>query len=362
MRLIKSVKTITDRNLFQNILKKFFLNKNCFIYSANGNIEVSFLPSSDGLVNLKIPFHPEEHKNCVAFTRSRNNVIFVFLKYCGKKSDDIMLFNPAKFQVMSVERKDERRSLIENTGDKSLLYITNFISDIIIGDSLTNQGTILKRIKEIIEYDHLNEYEYLKVFFWNESESDPRMKFFYSNRNHLFIQDINVDYGDNIFKYYKNNILTNDPYLKNHKELISEISVPIFFNYKIPYGYIQVNKSSPFHNSKISIIKRIASVVDELAKKNNLFSVLNDKLLVSDISKKGVGIVFNNQKYIPYYKKDSYVSMDLLLPQLKKASILADVRHLEMMNNKVIKVGFEIKDMDTVSQGNYERFLGSIGA
>jgi hypothetical protein len=359
--VIKNVKTITDRNMFHNLLKKFFYNKNSFVYSSDGNIEVSFLPSTDGLVNLKTSLQPEDQKNCVAFTRYKNNVIFVFLKYCGRKSDDILLFNPAKFQVMSVERKDERKSLIESYSDKSLLYITNFISDTIIGNSLTTQGAILKRIKEVIEYDHVNEYEYLRIFFWNESASDPRMKYFYSNRSHIFIPDISLDYGDSIFNYYKNNIFINDPYLNKHKELISEISVPILFNSKIPYGYIQVNKTKPFANSKISIIKRLASTVDEMARNSNLFSVLNDKLLVSDISKKGVGIVFNNQKYIPFYKMDSYVAMDLLLPQLKKASILADVRHLEMMQNKLVKVGFEIKDMDTVSQDNYEHFLGSIG-
>ncbi|MBN2403027.1 MAG: hypothetical protein JXN64_11590 [Spirochaetes bacterium] len=358
--MIKGVKTITDRNLFQNILKKFFYNRISFIYSQKANIEVQFLDTPDGLVNIQIPFDMEEQKNCIAYTRNENNIIVVFLKYVSHKTKDILVFNPAKFQVMSVERKDERRSIIEAGIDKSLLYITNFITDKIIGSSLTSQEKILKRIKEIIEYDHLKEYEYLKIFFWNENISDPRMKFFFTNRNHIFIPDMTFESGDYIYRYYLNNIYNQDAYLKTHKELISEISVPILFDLKIPYGYIQVNKYTPFPKSSVTLIKRLASIVDELAKKSNLFSVSNDKLLVSDISKTGVGIVFNNQKYIPYYKKDSYVSMDLLLPHYKKASMLADVRHLEMMHNKTIKVGFEIKDMDSASRDNYEKFLGLI--
>jgi hypothetical protein len=358
--MIKGVKTITDRTLFQNILKRYFFNKISFIHSPKGNLEAHFIASSDGLVDLQIPFVNEEIKNCVAFTRNENYIIFVFLKYCGQRTKDILIFNPAKFQVMSVERKNERKSIIEGIDNKSLLYITNFISDKLIGASLTNQGRTVKRIKEIIEYDHLNEYEYLKIFFWNEGISDPRMKFFYSNRSNIFIPDVNSDHGDSLFNHYKNNIFNQDAYLKKHNEYISEISVPILYDLKIPYGYIQVNKSVPFHKSALSVVRRLAFMVDGLCRKYNLFSVSGDKILVSDISKTGVGIVFNNQKYIPYYKKDSYVSMDLLLPHLKKASILADVRHLEMMHNKTIKVGFEIKDMDSTSKDNYERFLGSI--
>ena len=358
--MIKGVKTITDRNLFHNILQKFFYNKASFIYSQKANVEVKFLATADGLVNIQVPFPLEEEKNCIVFTRSGNNVIFVFLKYISHKAEDILVFNPAKFQIMSLERKNDRRSFAENSTDKSLLYITNFISDKMIGSSLVSQGNTLKRIKEIIKYDHLKEYEYLKVFFWNENLSDPRMKYFYNNRNPIFISDINEDDKDNMHKYFKNNIYNQDSYLLNHGELISEISVPILYNSKIPYGYIQVNKSSPFSRFTISIVQRLASIIDELGRKTNLFSVSNDKLLVSDISKTGVGIVFNNEKYIPYYKKDSYVSMDLLLPQLKKASILADVRHLEMMHNKTIKVGFEIKDMDSKSKEVYDKFLGSI--
>ena len=358
--MIKGVKTITDRNLFQNILQKFFYNRASFIYSQKANVEVKFLPTTDGLVNVQIPFPLEEEKNCIVFTRNGNNVIFVFLKYISNKAKDVLVFNPAKFQIMSLERKNDRRSLVENSTDKSLLYITNFISDKMIGTSLFSQGNTLKRIKEIIRYDHLKDYEYMKIFFWNENLSDLRMKYFYSNRNPIFIPDINGNDSDNMYKYYKNNIYSQDSYLLDHGELVSEISVPILYDSKIPYGYLQVNKSAPFPRFTVSLVQRLASVIDELSRKTNLFSVSSDKLLVSDISKTGVGIVFNNEKYIPYYKKDSYVSMDLLLPQLKKASILADVRHLEMMHNKTIKVGFEIKDMDSKSKEVYDKFLGSI--
>ena len=74
----------------------------------------------------------------------------------------------------------------------------------------------------------------------------------------------------------------------------------------------------------------------------------------------GLDTIVSIYTNIPYYKKDNYVSLDIIFPSSKTASVLADVKHLEMMQNKIIKVGFEIKDMDTASLKNYEHFLGSI--
>ena len=164
----------------------------------------------------------------------------------------------------------------------------------------------------------------------------------------------------NEIKYYKNFIMKSDSFLKDHKHITSEISVPILLNNKIPYGYIQINQRSSLSVSTIPQIIRLASLVDDLVKRTKIFSASEDKLLVSDISKNGMGIVFNNKKYIPYYRKDSYVSLDVLFPSAKKASILANVRHLEMMKNRTIRVGFEIKEMDNNSRSNYEHFLCTI--
>ena len=360
--MIKGIKTITDRTLFKNLLEKFFYNKKAFIHSTGGNIEVKFVESSNKLVKVFIPEIFEEPKNCMAFTRHGNNIIFVFLRLCDKKEENIFLFNPAKFQVITAERKHERKPVTANGKDKSLIYVTNFISDNIIGKSLASQENVLKRIKEVIKYDHLNEFEYIKIHFFNESMDDLRMKFFNDNKMPIYISDVNSlnsEYDDR-YAYYKNYVYNNDAFLKNNKEFISEISVPILFNSKIPYGYIQVNKKTPFSKSAIILVKRLANLVDEMNQKNKLLSVSNDKLLVSDISKNGAGIIFNNKHYVPYYKKDSFVSLDMFLPMAKKASILADVRHLEIMKNKSFKVGFQIKEMDNISKDNYDKFLGSL--
>ncbi len=352
---------ITDRSLFKNILDRFFFNRTSYIHSQKGNIEVTFVDSSNGLVKLQMPVSIEEPKNCIAFTRQGQNIIFVFLKLCEQKTKNVFLFNPAKFQVMRAERMETRESLVKASKHISLIYITRFISDKIINTLLRGQEDKLKRVKEIIKYDNYKKFEYLRIYFCNEGIDDARMKYFISSRTPILIRDFSSQSNDeDCFMYYKNMIKINDSYLQKHSEFISEISVPVLFDSKIPYGYIQVNKSSPFPASAVPYVERLAVLADQLIRRNKIFPVPDDKLLVSDVSQKGIGVVFKNQKYIPYYKKDSSVSLVMLLPKSKKASILADVRHLEVMQNKVIKVGFEIKDMDNVSRDNYDRFLSSI--
>jgi hypothetical protein len=361
--MASGIETITDRSMFKNILDRFFFNKTSFVYSQNGNIEVKFINTADGLVKIQMPLFTGEPKNCIAFTRNGKNVIFVFLKLCEQKTKDIFVFNPAKFQVVTAARKDTRKSLVNNGRDDHIVYVTNLISDKNIQKFLAGQENKLKRNKEIIEYDNYKDFEYLKIFFCSESIDDARMKYFYGNRSAFFIRDfLSGNEDDKPFLYYKNFIHKADPFLKKHNEYISEISAPILLGSKIPYGYIQVNKTSPFQSSVVIRVQKMAFQANEINKKNNLFPESADKLLVSDVSEKGIGVVFKNQKFLQYYKKDNRVSFDMLLPKEIKASMLADVRHLEMMQNKIIKLGFEIKDMDNISRDHYQKFLSSIPA
>lgn len=127
-------------------------------------------------------------------------------------------------------------------------------------------------------------------------------------------------------------------------------------------GNIQVNNSTPLTQGSLPVIKRIAALIEKMGKEYALFDAVDEKKLVSDVSPKGLGIVFRDKKYIPLYREKSYVSLDMILPASKRVSMLTDVRHLEMLDNKIIKVGFEIKDMDNESLSNFENFLQSIGS
>jgi hypothetical protein len=266
-----------------------------------------------------------------------------------------------QFQIISNPRKEERIEL--GTG-KSVLFITNLISDYILQNSLALSLKKVENIKEILRFDLEKRFPYIKIYFMNEGMSDPRMKYFYENPVPLFVPNMNAQPDakfEKQFNTYINEIYAKDYLLQNRKNLIAEIAVPVLYHGKIPYGYIQVNSDKPLTDGIFSVIKRLGVVADELFKKYKLFLPETDKLLIADASLSGIGIVFKERKYIRYFKEGSYVIGDILLPNGTKANALCIVRNIALMENKIIKVGCQIKDIDALSEVHYHEYLESVG-
>ncbi|MDY6935183.1 MAG: hypothetical protein SVZ03_13295 [Spirochaetota bacterium] len=359
--MINEVKTITDRKIFEKMLNRFYIDNTVFIKLENRNIEVKLISCLGGLVVIKLPIVTDVPDNSFIFTRCGDNIIYSYLRLCERRSRDIFVFNPVMFQIVIAARK-EVRSMMNISGEKKwLIFATNIVSDFVLKRSLILESKKIDRIREIIEYNKGKEYKYMKIHFCSEGKNnDARMNYFYNERTPIFISDLNNEQMISQHNFYMRNIYAKDSCLMGRRELISEVSVPILYNANIPYGYIQVNDTAPFNRSSLHSVKRIVNLIEELSVEFNIFHVSEERLLVSDVSKGGLGIVFRDKKLIPQYKEDSYVSLDMLLPKSKKASILAGVRHIDMLANKIIKIGFEIKSMDDISTSNYAKFLSLI--
>jgi hypothetical protein len=114
-------------------------------------------------------------------------------------------------------------------------------------------------------------------------------------------------------------------------------------------------------DSALASIKRTAIMVEEMFNKQRVFPMSGEKLLVSDVSKRGLGIVFKERRFIRYFKENSYVYLDIMLPDNKKASCLAVVKNIGILENKIIKIGCEIRELDALGEVNYEEFLSTLG-
>lgn len=361
--MINKIKTISDKALFNSIMNDYFLHKKAYVKSSSGNIQVKFLNCSGGLAAVRIPFNVSPPQNSLIFTRNNDNVIFAYMKFWEARDADTFIFEPAKFQIIKAVRKNERKS-IGASEDNGLIFATNIITEYLIRNSLSNKKEATDKMKKRIIYDNEKDYEYIKLFFEDNEIDDPRMNYFHDKREPLFIPYIKnglTDMKDEKTAHYMDAIYTSDRDLIENSRLVSEAAVPFLYDSKIPYGYIQVNGSAPFTNGTLQAVKRTASLVERMGKDYKLFTELDDMVVVTDISTKGLGIVFKEKKYIPYYKEKSCVSLDLILPNDNNASMLARVRHLEMLEDKFIKAGLEIVKMDKNSIINYESFIKSYG-
>lgn len=360
--MTKQITTITDKSQFQDIFYKLFAHNDIFLKTKSGDLKIKFFGYTEGLAAFKIPYLKNIQENILIFSRTEGNIIYAQMKFAEKQEEDMYIFSPEKIQIISEDRRESRKTL--QGGGKSVLYVTSLISDFIIENSIALDQKKADKVREILRFDMEKQFHHIKTFFCNEGSTDPRMKFFMEEKRPLFVQDLSKqppEKDQRNFNQYVNEIYSKDFYLQNRKQYISEASVPILYKAKIPYGYIQINNTAPLSESALTLVKRMAIVAEEIFHQYKIFPVSDEKLLVSDISKRGLSVVFKERKFIRYFKERSLVYFDLVFPENKKSSILAVVRNITLLENKIIKVGCEIKEVDALSEVNYDEFLESLG-
>ncbi len=360
------IKTISDRTTFEKILHKFFQNTNVFLKTKTGDLKIQFVGYSNDIAAFKIPFLKNINGTCLIFTRYESNTIHALVKFQERQGEDIFTFIINKFQVIFRARGEERKTLETpyHGQSKNILFVTNLISHSIIQNSLAMETKKIQRIKDFVNTQMSEAFNHVKIFFCNEGKADSRMMHFMRDKKPIFIPMINSTEKEETARdkqnFYINNIYSKDHFLQNRKEFISEISVPLLYKLKLPYGYIQLNNTNILTSSTLVIAKKFASTIEELLNKEKVFPKSEEKLIVSNMSKNGVGIVFKERKYIRYFKENNYIYFDLLLPESKIASILAIVRNIALMENNVILIGCSIEEIDALSEVNYTEFLESM--
>jgi hypothetical protein len=190
------------------------------------------------------------------------------------------------------------------------------------------------------------------------------MRYFAENRKALFIQDINrkePPEDPDRHNYYLNEIYARDHNLVKRGNIVSEVCMPVFHGGRIIFGYIQVNGTAPLSESHLAAVRRTAVLVEQLFGKYGVFPVARERLLVADVSKNGCGIVFRERRFIRYFKERCQLCLDLALPANKKALALAVVRNIGILENKIVKIGCEIKEVDSPGRANYDEYLASLG-
>ena len=358
-----SIKTITDKSEFDGIFKDYFAGKNIFIKTKSGNIKIQYLGYSEDRVAFRIPHVKNTPEVITAFTRQEMNTIYIAMK-SAEHSEDTFVFEPLKFQIITETRKEDRKLFNIGGGGKDIFYIGNVISDLVINSALEKNDKKVEQIRESVRYDLENRFEKIKILFMHEGRGDVRMKQFLEKYEPIFIPDLSKDPEpkyEKAFRAYVSDIYSKDHKLSGQKQYISEATAPILFGNLIPYGYVQVNNTTPMTEGYLAMAKRSAIVINEFFRNENMFVPYDDRVLVCDISKSGIGVVFRERRTTRLFRTDSLVSFDMMLPTKKKSIVGAMVRNVNFLENGVIKVGLEIKSIDAISQVNYEEFLELAG-
>jgi hypothetical protein len=361
--MAESIKTVTDKSQFEMILVNFFRGKEVFLKTKSGNLKIQFLGFNDSRVAFRIPFVKNIPETIIIFTRHNYNTIYASLNTI-ENNEDTFIFLPVKFQIIAETRKEDRTQTQADTAGRNIVYMANVMSDFAMKHELTVNHRKVDNIREIIEFDLKKQFERIRLYFISEGKLDVRMKYIIENGMPIHIMDLNSPPDpkrEKAYNSYINEVYLRDQRLVNAKEFVSEVTVPFLFKNMIPFGYLQVNSTQSISEGLFSVVKRAGVIINELFKKEKLFVLENDRFIVSDMSKGGLGVVFKDRRQIRFFRQDSVICFDLLLPTSKKASMGGIVRNITFLDNGIIKAGIQIKDIDALSEVNYDEYLESAG-
>lgn len=352
------ITTITEKAQMFPIFANYFSKQDLFLKTKSGDLKIFYLGYKDENLAIRIPKVKNVPDILVVFTRNELNTIYCSLKFF-ERNEDTYIFIPMKIQIISSQKKEDRTLVGIGNSGKNVFYMYNYFSDFYIRNSLEMNNKKNDQVKEIVTFDLQKNYKNIKIVFLHEVKNDIRLKYALENKLVIYIPDLNSDPDpkyEKMYKFYLENIYGKDlPF--GGKKFNTEITVPIMYRNIIPYGYVQVNNPLPLTEGDLTVIKRMAIVIDQLFVKNKMFTHVETKFLISDISSGGLGIVFKDRGLARHFKKDSLCYFEVMLPTSKKAVIGAHVRNITFVDSSLIKVGFQNSYMDETSRQNYNEYL-----
>jgi len=354
------IKTVTDKSQFGFLLENFFKGASVFIKTTSGDIPLQYMGHSEDRIAFQIPLVKTSPDNVVVFTRRNNNTIYLSMKYI-ERNEDVFVFTPVQFQILTAVRKEERTSL-DSVAGKNIMYINNLITDYIIERSLAAIDRKIDKIKDYAVYELKKYFDHVKIVFMSGNKPDNRLRHIKNTSQSIYMPNLNVDpekSQEDAHNHYINYIYRSDIAISSRNKFIAEASVPILYNNAIIYGYIQVNSTKPIEEDLYEYVKKMSIVVNHLMVKQQMLQPLPEKFLLTDISHSGLSFVFKEKKILRYFEEGSRINFDILFPTKKSAVIGAIVRNIRHLENRIIKVGCEIFDMDNTSRMNYEEFVQS---
>lgn len=355
------IENITDENLFESYFNKFFQGKNCCIRVNDVNIYIEYVQYEGNQIEVKIRAEIDPADKAIIFTRHEDLIIYSQVEYISNEND-VYKYKPANIQVMRIPRKEERKQVPKTDGNQPII-ISNILSEAVMEDSFKREKKKVEYFKFKIE-EKIEGFMYSGVHFHGDKVNDSRMKYFYAERRPIYYPDITdpelKKKDKEKYEFYRSSLYKSDKKIDWDK-VVSEISVPLMYKLMIPIGYIQVDHLAPLSNEQFSSLKKLGYTFSELLTQQNIIIFSDDQIKVVDLSKSGIGLLFEQRSLIKHFKDDSCIYFLINLPDGKNVPVYCVVKNVNIVDRKLFRVGLAIKDIDAIGETFYDEYLESIG-
>ena len=357
-----TIQTITDRSAFDRIFYDNLPGGDIFLKTSNGNLKIAFMGYTGGQIAFRIPYIKSMPDTALVFARRTETTIYVELKTIEKQEAEVFVFSPIKVQLIHAART-EGRAAVSGEG-KNLMFISRIASDFNLSDSVALEKKKTAFVRDKVLSDLKKIFPDVIVHFSSEEMFDQRTIFFNEHANQpIYIEDITKPPAadpSGMFAFYREFIYSKEQFNMKRRGFISEISVPILYRGMIPFGFITVYSTATLNPSAIQILTRAAALSAQMMVKGGVIrEVCMERLLVSDISRGGIGIVFRDRKFVRYFKEKRTASFDLILGDGSQIPMSVIVRNISLLENKIIKVGCALKMVDEAHRAAYDAYIAA---
>lgn len=269
------------------------------------------------------------------------------------------IFNPIEHKEIQVERSTKRYTL-ETRQDP--IIITNILSDFEIAAMIEFNNTKVERITYTFQEALLKYFKSAEIYFFHEIMTSARGKTIKEFRKPIFISKIN-DPGSPENNSEK--CIPGGVYFKRIKpfdrkippDAISDVTVPIYFNRNIPYGFIQVCSNKQVKREILDQLQNIAEKLNQQLLSAKIFEKSVEKVMVTDMSSLGLGTLFKNRKLVTIFKPNALVSFDLVFPGNQVLAASGFCRNVVGAGQGKIKAGLEFAALSGESSSYINTFL-----
>ncbi len=355
---------ITDSGKIVEIIREHFLQGNPLLKIGQINHQVTIGRVEEGEIIVQLPAPEPVSSATILFVRAREIIYCASVSPISMDEKQSCAMRLHNVQILKASRREERKSTGNLQGDsQKKLYISRAVSDFQIRDEMSLQRTRVESIRGRIMEKPGDDYKHKKVFFLQDDPADARMKHMLVTRKPFRVTfmasegAVHFD-GDSIetCEFYKTQIYSRDRYI-NWQKVMSEISIPVMYRAVFPIGYVQINSDRVLADEDLSEIRKMGMPVAELVSSAKIIQEKDARLLVTDLSRSGMGIVFTHREYISIFKEKSQVVFTLNMPEECKATVLGIVRNITFINNRIYRIGCEILEIDALGEVSYEQFI-----
>ncbi len=273
------------------------------------------------------------------------------------------IFTFVAFRQEDVTRSEKRIDLLKKNNK---IYIQNFISDYEIAAAIEYNNTKIERASYVFSEALKRYFENVEIYFFHEIMTSVRGKVIQEFKKPMFISNIKEphlpenDIGGTIpsqvfFKRIK-------PFARKIDETtICDITVPIMYAGKVPYGFIYVNSKKKYPPAMLEQLNRVAEKLNAQLQLAKIIQPVAERVPVINISYHGIGLFFNNRKLVTIFKPNALMGLQIVLEDgAKPLRQVGYVRNLSSAGKGYMRAGLEFVDLQDDVADYWDGFVSGL--